>query len=1179
MAKSPFRGIKSRLMSRHERNAPEVSIVIPVYNVEGYIGECLDSILAQTFTDFEIIAVDDGSTDGTPAILADYAGRDPRVRVIRQDNAGPAAALNTGVRNGRGAFLTFSGSDDLLPPKAFEIHLTALNKSGSDFSIGAVMRLRGQEQRPARWVAQTNAEDDLGVTVDDRPDLIVHAIPCSKMFRTSFWRDNDLEFSEGMLYEDQVPSMKAFLTAASIDVLAATVFLWRVRDSGDSITQSVASMRNIEDTVWVSKAVNELLLKDARPHLRRRWLDERILNHSIPLFADEIDDADQPFYAQVVEWVDSLFTTADWEATSEAPILKRLLAWFLVHGTRQQVAEIRMWERTHGSHTPTVIRDGAAYAEPDLECLQTTDVPAGLLRLSDRQTAATASLSRLTWTDSQQLSLIGGAYIRAIDLANRDTTILVLLTNERTGSTREISTTPYAGLELSRRASNRFAQIDRGGFEAELDLDELYESAASRDGEGLIESWRLSVRVNTGGLTRDAPLTRPYAPGGAWMPLPGPVADDLLIQPEWVAEGFRLTVHRPAVVCESAVEGDETMILTGRAPIGAAGTVLLDRDRAAGFTVDDSGHFHAEVPFSALAAKRDTARNVRIDVGNGAKALQCAASVFGAPSVRRSFTIRASGRGRLVVGFPEVSLHIHGVDLTSGELNIDGVATGMRLEQLTLESSQNPIRADRLDVSADGAFVAHFSLTLSEWGGPRLPIPPASYRLTGSGNLLDGASVDADSRVSDPIFARMPMDCVGLLGAGIEPATYRLWIDSRRTLVLDAVRQLGEAEGPAAQVQVQREVYRPAIARDSIRHAVLFESNRGRHVTCNPAAIWRELASRDSDLKAYWSVNDRSVAVPAGTTPLVRESREWYEILASAKYLVSNNHFPSYFTKSSGQVHLQTWHGTPLKRIGYDTPRTVFSNRVYFATLDREVPGWDHLIVPNAFSADVFPGAFGYSGELLETGYPRNDVLTTGPAAGADRARSVLGLTPGQKVLLYAPTWRDDKNNGNDLHFSSVDYLDTERFVGVFGDEYVILVRGHNNTLLHGERTSGRSVLDVTGYPEVADLYALADVMITDYSSVMFDYAVTGKPMLFLVPDLADYRDRVRGFYFDFEAQAPGPLANSTDEIIDAITNLSRTIEQFEPRYAAFQKKFTCWEDGGASKRVVDAVFSARGDG
>ncbi|GAB1823111.1 CDP-glycerol glycerophosphotransferase family protein [Herbidospora sp. RD11066] len=346
-----------------------------------------------------------------------------------------------------------------------------------------------------------------------------------------------------------------------------------------------------------------------------------------------------------------------------------------------------------------------------------------------------------------------------------------------------------------------------------------------------------------------------------------------------------------------------------------------------------------------------------------------------------------------------------------------------------------------------------------------------------------------------------------------------------------------------------------------LRETVVFDAYGGRLASCNPRAIFDEMRTRNLPLEYVWVTRDGSFDTPEDSRVVLHGSKEHEHALATARYLVGNRTQPHWYTKPPGQTYLQTWHGTPLKKLGHDLRDLPFRRTELLDWMARDVPQWDLLISPNPFSTPIMRRAFGYRGVVLSTGYPRNDLLFR------DRAFAVrkrLGIPPGKKVVLYAPTWRDDLHRGKRRRLSME--LDLARMQFALKD-HVVLVRAHH--LITDRPKVPAPAIDVTNYPEVADLYQAADVLVTDYSSAMFDFACTGKPMVFYTYDLERYRDTLRGFYFDFTEEAPGPLTRTTDETIEAIREAS-----VPPAYTLFQRRFCPWDDGRASSRVVDILLS-----
>ena len=346
---------------------------------------------------------------------------------------------------------------------------------------------------------------------------------------------------------------------------------------------------------------------------------------------------------------------------------------------------------------------------------------------------------------------------------------------------------------------------------------------------------------------------------------------------------------------------------------------------------------------------------------------------------------------------------------------------------------------------------------------------------------------------------------------------------------------------------------------------IVWNSFHGRY-SDNPRAIYARLAGR-SGLEHVWLADPAHAATfPPGARTLDIDGPEATEALESADLLVANTHTEVEWRKPAGTTYLQTWHGTPLKRIHRDV---LWAPQGRLDRLDRDVARWDLLLSPNPDSTPRLRGAFHYAGEVLESGYPRNDLLSS-PEAGVVRAkvRAELGIAADATVVLYTPTWRDDvafAPERPDVPLA----LDVTAFRRGLGDDHVLLVRAHNMVTGRGRIEAPPGVHDVSYFPDVRDLYAASDVLVTDYSSTMFDFAITGRPILFFTYDLERFRDSVRGFYFDFVPEAPGPLVRTTGELVAQLRRLPEVQERYADRYAAFRARYTSLEDGHATDRVL----------
>jgi CDP-glycerol glycerophosphotransferase len=349
----------------------------------------------------------------------------------------------------------------------------------------------------------------------------------------------------------------------------------------------------------------------------------------------------------------------------------------------------------------------------------------------------------------------------------------------------------------------------------------------------------------------------------------------------------------------------------------------------------------------------------------------------------------------------------------------------------------------------------------------------------------------------------------------------------------------------------------------------LYSSFNG-HFSDSPRAIYEELERRRPDMEHTW-IADRA-AFPAGVKTVAPYSFAYLREAGRAGYVISNRQMPDNFRKRPGAVYVQTWHGTPLKRIGFDNDRWKENPRGIDA-MARDFAKWDYLVSQNPFSSEIFRRAFRFEGEILETGYPRNDILNA-PDANATRARvrAQLGLDDGVRAILYAPTWRDnviDERGG--LRFSLA--LDVDRLEATLGPDHRLLLRLHYLLASAPVDAGGEFVRNVSDYPDIRDLYLAADVLITDYSSAMFDFAVTGKPIVLFPYDLDEYRDSVRGFYFDLDAEAPGPVCQTTHAVIDALRDLDSAHAARAARYVQFRERFCPFDDGRSAARLVQRVM------
>jgi CDP-glycerol glycerophosphotransferase len=356
-----------------------------------------------------------------------------------------------------------------------------------------------------------------------------------------------------------------------------------------------------------------------------------------------------------------------------------------------------------------------------------------------------------------------------------------------------------------------------------------------------------------------------------------------------------------------------------------------------------------------------------------------------------------------------------------------------------------------------------------------------------------------------------------------------------------------------------RRHYRAAQRRPLDPDLAVFAAYWYRGYACNPRAIHERARQLHPNLRGVWVVKE-GASVPDGVEHVVAGTEAYFDVLARATYFVNNVNFPDHVVKRDGQIHVMTHHGTPLKQMGMDLAHAPGKRNL--AGVLRRCRRWDYSVSANAFSTLVWERAYPTRYETLETGYPRNDVLAYATEASVRAARAALGIANSQTAVLYAPTHREYSDDPTPP-------LDLARFAEGLGDGHVVMARLHYfhdaHPLLRELHEAGR-IRDVATHPSVEELCLAADLLVTDYSSIMFDYAVLDRPIAIHAPDWEVYREQ-RGTYFDLLTEGPGPAARSDDELLELVRSGPE-----RPR-SAFRERFTSLEDGHAAERVVRAVF------
>ncbi|MEA2295075.1 MAG: CDP-glycerol glycerophosphotransferase [Solirubrobacteraceae bacterium] len=478
---------------------PSISVVVPIFDVEPYLAECLQSIARQSAGDLEVIMVDDGSTDGSAAIASRFAAADERFTLIRQANHGLGHARNVGARRAQGEYLAFVDADDVLPDDAYEHLRGALERSGSDFASGNVRRIADGEVVQAAFLSKTFARTRLRTHVTRFRPLLGDRTAWNKLFRRAFWEAHDLRFPEGVVHEDIPVILPAHFLARSVDVVAAPVYHWRRRSEGaQSITQRRLERSVMRDRLTATEAV--LAHIDAHgPRRARRWYQQRLVADDLRLHLNLLDEADAEYRQEFMARANALLADAPDRVFARLPAIDRLKWHLLRRGLAPELVEVVAFHKAHPGTRPPLRRRGRFYGDYPYRDDARLAIPASVYRLgrADEDLAVTVRLEDLRAVDGR-LTIRGHAYVGGLGAPAPDSQS-VRLSAVRRGRLRAVRMR-LVPVRLPTRPGHRpelGGALAWAGFEASLDAGRLARAGRRRDG-----TWELCARLRTHGLSR-----------------------------------------------------------------------------------------------------------------------------------------------------------------------------------------------------------------------------------------------------------------------------------------------------------------------------------------------------------------------------------------------------------------------------------------------------------------------------------------------------------------------------------------------------------------------------------------------------------------------------------------------------------------------------------------------------
>ncbi|WP_420097750.1 bifunctional glycosyltransferase/CDP-glycerol:glycerophosphate glycerophosphotransferase, partial [Brevibacterium sediminis] len=912
----------------------------------------MKSILNQRGVSLEVIVVDDGSTDDTVEKASQHSHGSKSVTVLTGPNEGPARARNRGVEAARGKYITFADADDELLADAYSTLVDSLERTGSDIATGAYVRVGSAGRSRPKLTARVHARQRLAVRLDDMPELLEEPVLWNKVYRHDFWSRHVGEMWGFSNYEDQEPVYRALVGAAAIDVLTGDVYAWRLADGRDTRSKRKAELSDLHAKLEVIDALRETL-NHAPEHVVEQayaiWMGTDLAMH-----AEYLDTANKRFRKTLCDAAKALRKTMPKGAWKLMPAQERLYMWVVASGDLDDIEEVLGTRMEETRAVPLELVDDTWVVAPTYLSRLKTDVPQRLLKAQPVDFKPVVIVRNARWIGEQQIELQGCAYIPGVDPVR---------TTFRMQGVMDGAVVVDAGVasindnRVDLEIGDPWHSYASGGFRVRIDLEGINDISP----RGI----ELIGRFNIGRISLQRPAKSTTVVG---MVAPSPVTDGS--RATVVADDHGVLSIQPVGMSPNPILS-KSVTCHGR----NVSITLIGKDEARSLTLHCGGE-----TVTATARGRSIFTAVlpelpeRFESGGERvwKAVAGTADGRSTPIYLQTADYLAPSTScvRLYPNLPG-ALHIaqrhKHVTVTGASIDRDRLLITGRIDPperlaVILRSSSRAISPLETTLLADGSYTAVFDLTTEGDEGGTVAAMAGGYHVR-FGRSDDTA--DGWARAAGKLAIR-PVDC------------FTEW----NTLRVEG-REAGAVAvmaSPPWSAQERTKVGQFALRdRDwgPVSSAIVFESYNGKSANDNPRALFDELRRRHDDIPLYWSVRDRRVDVPDGGIPIVEGTSAWHRAMATSRVWINNNNFPYYVRKRPGQFYLQTWHGTPIKRLLWDIPRRKVP-LTYRRLMIDEVAQWDVLLAQSEDALKNLRSGLGYHGRAVVGEYPRNNRLLVG---------------------------------------------------------------------------------------------------------------------------------------------------------------------------------------------------------
>lgn len=1124
----------------------KVSVVVPIYNVEEYLDECLLSLKKQTLKDIEVLMIDDGSLDHSADIAKRYEQENPNFHYFYKENGGLGNARNYAIPYVNGEYLIFLDSDDIVPEDAYEKMYNLAIKTGNDMIIGNVKRFNSTKVYDSALHKKVFDDFYEHTHILENPNLVYDTTSWNKLFKTTFYKENNFQFPERILYEDIPVTIPAHFKANSVGVITDVCYLWRTRDGvSKSITQNRTDIKNFTDRIKIMDMVNEFYEKNVTDETALFMKDYKWLDIDLKLYVNQFADASQEYCEIAFREINRYLNHINPNSFELLRSIDKMKYYYIQQNNLKRLLDLLEYQNTTFKSLSIKKKNNQYIGDFPMN-----DVPSDLKNITKELEfyPMVQAVQKVNFQNNI-LSIDCLFYIARLKTQEEFTTKAFLFNREKNEKVELVikrKSSPYLTSKRGYRFNRKPLKITKYNYAHcayTVDIDLTNEKVMNvLDGNTMIlieyQNDIISKQFYLGKSDEySSNLIQSMRLGNN------------LIRTHLVNDGnFQIMCSRDVVFVDDISIIDDELVVNN-----------VDSDLCLKNN-NDGIDFQKDVSQQKISLKNIPFGFYFVDLIHDRKNIHT--SLHGENYVyqdkNRIIFVENNKEGFLTVVVHEAAAVIKTLSISNNRL-VMNVRVHKELThgdiQLVLENTKYNYRLyfDSKSQQEDEKF-KYFKFTIDYSDANEI-------KDIALGKYLFYIQIDP-SHVF-PMYLSTFV-CKNVIKMHEREIKFNI---ENNELTMDVKHFWKKFENSPRKRRLIKKYIYPLLRKLPIRkNYVVFEGWWGEKYHCNPKYLYEYINRNHPEYKCIWLLNDNFIPTNGNAIRIRRKSLKYYYYLAVSHYFVNNVNFNDEYVKRPKQIEIQTMHGTPLKTLGLDVPGEL-DDPILRENFIKRCDRWNYLIVQSQKASEITSSCYAFKKAFLRTGYPRNDILfEKNNSKDIALLKEKMGIPTDKKVIMYAPTWR--KRNYFEMK------LDLDDMKATFGDEYILILRIHPFAYSGFDKSMLNDfVYNFSSYESVEELYLVSDIVITDYSSVMFDYTILNRPIMFFTYDLEEYRDYLRGFNFDFEKEAPGPLLSSYNELKNSLLHIDHVSKQYDNSLQLFRNKFNEYEQGNASQMIFEEVF------